>query len=321
MDIAFYIAAIFGAVAVYLMMPAAGPKPKKLGALLALAAGGGLLLFLLRSAEPADRPSLWFYVFALLAAACALRVITHPRPVYSALYFVMVVLAASGLFLALEAEFMAFAMIIIYAGAILVTYLFVIMLATLPQVPGQEEQSPEYDRVAREPIAAAAVGFALLAVLTHVMFANTDELRPNAAAAAPRSIVFAVESIPGRVLPVLYDRRLIEKTDAEPKLSLIGKSLVVSRGEVDTTIPMTDELEAAITGRVGNIDRVGMALFEGHPLGIELAGIILLLSMVGAIVIGRKRVFIDGDARNPDLRAMHNDDPLSGASVGEQPPA
>ena len=75
---------------------------------------------------------------------------------------------------------------------------------------------------------------------------------------------------------------------------------------------------AAITDRVGNIDRVGMALFQGHPLGIELAGVILLLSMVGAIVIGRKRVFVDGDTHAPDLAFMHADDPLDAASAGEQ---
>jgi len=41
---------------------------------------------------------------------------------------------------------------------------------------------------------------------------------------------------------------------------------------------------------VGNIDHVGLNLFEAHTLGIELAGGILLLAMVGAIVIARQRI-------------------------------
>ncbi len=324
MDIAFYIASVLGALGVYLMMPAAGPKPKKVGALLALAAGGGLLLFLLRYAEADDRPSLYFYIFALIAVASAVRVITHPRPVYSALFFVMVVLAASGLFLVLEAEFMAFAMIIIYAGAILVTYLFVIMLATLPQAEGQAEQAPEYDRVAREPLSAVLVGFALLAVLCHVVFDNRNELQPNPAAAAQSKLQFAVESIPGRIVPVLVKAEALDASAAARgaglAMTFTEPNVIEAKwGERSETITLTDELKAQLQTKVANIDRVGWALFDGHALGIELAGVILLLSMVGAIVIGRKRVFVDdGEPLEPDLKMMHHDEPLSDVSVGEQ---
>ena len=50
-------------------------------------------------------------------------------------------------------------------------------------------------------------------------------------------------------------------------------------------------LDSAIVGQfVGNIDRIGLNLFTEHALGIELAGVILLLSMVGAIVIARRQI-------------------------------
>ncbi len=332
MEIAFYIASVIGAIAVYLMMPASGPKPKKLGALLGLATGGGLFAYLL-SQTPADvRPDLYFYVFALLAVGSALRVITHPRPVYSALYFVMVVLASSGLFLVLEAEFMAFAMIIIYAGAILVTYLFVIMLATLPQAEGEEEQAPEYDRVAREPLGAVAVGFALLAVLCHVIFSGglngqtPKEVVKTNPASPP--IVFAVETVPGRIIDTLVERELLTAEAAADGAGLKmrvegeGESAIIKAtwGESGAAlIALTPELKETLEGKIGNIDRVGSALFEGHTLGIELAGIILLLSMVGAVVIGRKTVYTEPESREPDLEYMHKDEPLSDVSVGEQP--
>ena len=83
-----------------------------------------------------------------------------------------------------------------------------------------------------------------------------------------------------------------------------GDRLIISRlgesdgpaGDLAASIPLDTELSTGRTlggelaGSIGNIDRVGIALFEGHALGIELAGVILLLSMVGAIVIGRKNV-------------------------------
>jgi NADH-quinone oxidoreductase subunit J len=45
----------------------------------------------------------------------------------------------------------------------------------------------------------------------------------------------------------------------------------------------------ADTQKLDNVERVGMDLFESHPLGLELAGVILLVSLVGAVVIARKR--------------------------------
>jgi NADH:ubiquinone oxidoreductase subunit 6 (subunit J) len=46
----------------------------------------------------------------------------------------------------------------------------------------------------------------------------------------------------------------------------------------------------ADASRVENVERIGLDLFEKHPLGLELAGVILLVSLVGAVVIARKRI-------------------------------
>ena len=91
----------------------------------------------------------------MLAAS---RVITHPKPVYCAIYFVLVVVAVAALLVLQQAEFLAVALIIIYAGAILVTYLFVIMLA-------HQGGSPTYDRRAREPFLAILAAFVLMAAV------------------------------------------------------------------------------------------------------------------------------------------------------------
>ena len=109
----------------------------------------------------------YFWLFAGIAVISALRVATHHRPVYSALYFMLATFASAGLFVLLWADFMAAALLLIYAGAILVTYVFVIMLAA--QAGGRGELT-EADTVSREPLAAVALGFGMMAVLLIVIF-------------------------------------------------------------------------------------------------------------------------------------------------------
>lgn len=266
MPYALYIASALGALALLLMMPRPGFTPVKLGLLLGAFALGGLWLFLINVVgAPLGLPDgamPYYYVFSAIAIGAAARVITHDQPVYAALWFVMVVLASAGLFLTLSAEFMAFAMIIIYAGAILVTYMFVIMLAA-QSTPGTDEdpsaQPAEYDRVAREPLAACGAGFLLLAVLLSVFF---QPMSPNPDAAAPSDAQVAATTLPDRAA----DR------------------VAAQRRGLDADAP------AATAVALENVERVGLDLFQRHPLGIELAGVILLVSLIGAVVIARTRV-------------------------------
>jgi len=158
-----------GAIGVCIALPRRKGGPQIFGALIAAAAGGLAVAFLTLKAGK-DFPNVYFYIFSGVALGAALRVITHPRPVYAALYFILTIIATAGLFLILSAEFMAFALVIVYAGAILITYLFVIMLATQAPEEDHIEVLTDYDASAREPIAATVVGFLLLAVLTTLLF-------------------------------------------------------------------------------------------------------------------------------------------------------
>ena len=99
------------------------------GAIVGLGGLAWLFVEALSAVAAEHRPNVFFWVFAMVAIVAAARMVTHGRPVYSALYFIAVVVSSAGLFLLLGAEFMAFALIIVYAGAILITYLFVLMLA------------------------------------------------------------------------------------------------------------------------------------------------------------------------------------------------
>jgi NADH-quinone oxidoreductase subunit J len=112
---------------------------------------------------------------AVVGLAGALRVITHRRPIYSALYFVLVILTVAGMLILMQATFLAAALVIIYAGAILVVYVFVIMLA-------QESGGPApYDRRAREPFVGVVTGFILLALLTTALVKGPPAAGPIAA--------------------------------------------------------------------------------------------------------------------------------------------
>jgi NADH-quinone oxidoreductase subunit J len=77
-----------------------------------------------------------FYVFATLTLLCAVLVIVNPfsrSPVTSAMFLVLTILSISGLFVLLHAFFLAAVQIIVYAGAVLVLFVFVIMLLDLKE--------------------------------------------------------------------------------------------------------------------------------------------------------------------------------------------
>src|SRR6478752_2682700 len=76
-----------------------------------------------------------FYIFAVLTLLCALMVIGNPfsrNPVTSAMFLVLTIASLAGLFVLLHAFFLAAVQILVYAGAVMVLFLFVIMLLDLP---------------------------------------------------------------------------------------------------------------------------------------------------------------------------------------------
>ena len=69
-----------------------------------------------------------FYVLAALMLFAAIRVITSRNPVHSVLFLVLAFVSCSGLWLLLEAEFLAIALVLVYVGAVMVLFLFVVMM-------------------------------------------------------------------------------------------------------------------------------------------------------------------------------------------------
>ena len=108
-----------------------------------------------------------FYAFSAFAILGAILMLSQTNPVHSALSFALVVLSTCGLFLILAAPFLMAATIVVYAGAIVVTFLFVIMLA-------QQEGLSNADHRTREPFFASLAGFVLLGTLLAVLDRGFD---------------------------------------------------------------------------------------------------------------------------------------------------
>jgi NADH-quinone oxidoreductase subunit J len=279
-------------------LPRRGVSPQIIGAVIAAAAGGLVIVALSLKAAPAI-PNVYFYIFSVISLGAALRVITHPRPVYAALYFILTVLSTAGMFVILGAEFLAFALIIVYAGAILITYLFVIMLATQAPTGGDTEILPEYDAVSREPIAATLAGFVLLGVLTTLMFRGLPNL-PLPGRPPEETLIVRM---PGKVETALRNAGLMkagEKLDRNeqtgaPAIDLAaGVVRIVDKDGVPRTIERKDWPAGM---KPTNIEGVGFSLLADHPGAIEIAGVILLMAMLGAVVLARKQVELDEEAK------------------------
>jgi NADH-quinone oxidoreductase subunit J len=160
-----------------------------------------------------------FYYLAAASVASAILAVTRRNPVHSMLWVLVLFLHVAGVFLLVGAEFLAAVQVIVYAGAILVFYLFFLMLLDL----SREEAGPRFG--AHWPLCVAAgFGFAALAWYAHE---------------------------PG-LLPT------------PPRLATGGAPQ-------------------------GNLSSVGTALFTQFALPFEIASLILLAAIVGAVVLAKRK--------------------------------
>ena len=161
-----------------------------------------------------------FYYMAAASIASALLAVTRRNPVHSMLWVLALFLHVAGIFLLLNAEFLAVVQVIVYAGAILIFYLFIVMLLNLPE----EVARPRFGR--HWPL-AAAVGLSFTALIW---------------------------------------------------LARSGADLARAAKGVSAEGPMQ-----------GGLSEVGMALFGPFTLPFEMASIVLLAAIIGAVVLARRR--------------------------------
>ena len=170
--------------------------------------------------------AVFFYLFAAVAVVTATLVIGQSNPMYSVLLLVASFGAISGLYVLLDAPFLAVIQIIVYAGAIMVLFLYVVMLLN-----ASREDASEYDRVhpLRRPGAArfGAVLAALLIAQLAWAVSRTVEVRQVVGARPDAAAVSSVRAI-GRTMFTEYTFAF-EATSLLILVAMVGAILLARR--------------------------------------------------------------------------------------------
>ncbi len=125
-----------------------------------------------------------FIIFALIAAVSAVLMITRSNPVISALFLILNFAALAGLYLTLHAQFIAVTQVIVYAGAIMVLFLFVLMLLN----PQKEKLFSINPKIKIFAVAIAVLVFIQLVYL--IFFSSTgNNITPDVAASVKAGTV------------------------------------------------------------------------------------------------------------------------------------
>jgi NADH-quinone oxidoreductase subunit J len=215
-----------------------------------------------------------FWVLGAVAVGSSVLVVTGRNPVASLLFLVVSFFALAGLFVTLEAHFLAAIQILVYAGAILVLFLFVIMLLNL----GSPEEAAV--RLRRGPAAAlavlGAVGFALILFLVVGPLDTPAAAGPDGVTGAP-----AAGGAAGTAAADAAGRA------AGPGVAESGIAADPSAGGRD---PGAAGGAAAGTGpAVGTTAALGSALFREYLLPFEVTSLLLLAAMVGAVMLAKRQ--------------------------------
>ena len=329
---------IMGFTAVASLLPHAGKRRIPVQGGLACAILAILLTGLLITRSSNDVAMDFFFgVFAIVSVASAGAVVVQHNPVYSALYFAITVLGVCGLFLVKSASFLAAATIIVYAGAIIVTFLFVIMLA-------QQTGLADYDRRSRERIFSCLAGFVLLGAILFIIEKNftpkadvskviavlKEGTELTAKDRYPRSgrEIISLLQIDGQaaeslLLPMFdglpgWPEASDRKADATKAFTQLRKNL-----QEDKTMQAHDQLRLLYTLAMrveemhkrashvltvsateskyqpvlsqrmdrknrDHVNELGVSLFGDYLYAVELAGTLLLVATIAAILIAQE---------------------------------
>jgi NADH-quinone oxidoreductase subunit J len=176
--------------------------------------------------------SLIFFLFAGLAIGCAVSVVYHKNPLYSAISLIGVFISLAGIYLTLAAPFIAAVQILVYAGAIMVLVIFVIMLLNL------EEDQPRANRLKYLYVFGGIFGLALVAQALFIYYAvskglaqgpfiNTGDgsigLTQNIGRAMFTEYLLPFEIVGVLLLMAIVGAMMMTRRALAPKLELVSK--------------------------------------------------------------------------------------------------
>ncbi len=227
-----------------------------------------------------------FWLFSAVAVSFSVVMVAQRNPGRGAMAFAVSVLATCGLFLLLAAPFLMAATVVVYAGATIVTFLFVLMLS---QGGGP---SDENDRT-REPLLGTlgGLGFAGL-VLFSLHLGSPAHATGNYPLPAEPVTAGEAEALrsgdPARIGPAARE------VAARFKPAAGGRAgEVAARADALAASPTADGgmvLAGVRDLPARNVAGIGYLLYSEHLLAVELAGTLLLVATVGAVAVaGRRR--------------------------------
>ncbi|MCU0781137.1 MAG: NADH-quinone oxidoreductase subunit J [Akkermansiaceae bacterium] len=196
--------------------------------------------------------SLLFWLFAMIMLAGGAAVVAFRNPVSCALSVVACFLGMAGLFVGLNAYFVAVIQILVYTGAVMVLFLFIIMLLDL---------KTDAATFRRHKPAGVLAGLAILLVFGFQMFAVVGQFRPDPAN-------------PRNEFPVLD-----QSTLREAAATGVESGLIAADGKIATALN---------DGRLPDTHILGQVLFTRYNLPLQILGTLLLVATVGVVVLSRR---------------------------------
>jgi len=201
-------------------------------------------------------------IFGLVAICSAICVVAFKNPIHSALALILTFFSQAGLFIALGAHFVAAVQVIVYAGAIMVLFLFVIMLLNLGSLQD----------TARQNISAIKIFVLVLAVLLAIEGITVARYVDQS------GDVIKQQSAEVVIQTLKNDFKMNDEDIKHSIEELYGEGTLVS----DLTSVQATRL---IHGEMGKAERIGALLFSKFVLPFEVTSFILIAALIGVIAI------------------------------------
>jgi len=262
--------------------------------------------FWVRWDNPVSPEVVLFYAFSGMAILGGVSMIAQRNPARSAISFAVVVMNTCGLFLLQAAPFLMAASIVIYAGAIIVTFLFVLMLAQQAGFSNADDRS-------REPFLATLAGFVLLGSFLLILERTfpdpkhfSEFLSRVETAAQGRTVTEITTALGDKeafLMEVKREARRYRGTDEGIKIQQGLDDLMAgwearepNAAEMQNALATILEAGRKIQERnsredlpAENVAGLGRTLFSDYLLAVELGGTLLLVATIGAIAITARR--------------------------------
>ena len=201
-------------------------------------------------------------IFGLVAICSAICVVAFKNPIHSALALILTFFSQAGLFIALGAHFVAAVQVIVYAGAIMVLFLFVIMLLNLGSLQD----------TARQNISAIKIFVLVLAVLLAIEGITVARyVDQNGGVIKKQSTDVIIQRLKD-------DFKMSDEDIKHSVEELYGKGTSVSNL---TSVQLT----GLVHGEMGKTERIGTLLFSKFVLPFEVTSFILIAALIGVIAI------------------------------------